>query len=188
MALVSDSCCTTILRQMRGPTQPIATTCACTAVRRANRAVTQLYDLALAPIGMRATQFSMLQVIAEYGEIAQCEFARKYSISVETLSRRFSWLRLRGLVAIRLGKHSERIYRVTDLGQAAIENARFRWENVGDRLRQELGSDDWEMFLAISRTGACAAHRAEQLKLCNGRTTHGNEQPEELAADKRRAA
>lgn len=173
---------------MRGSAQPIATTCACTAVRRANRAVTQLYDLALAPIGMKATQFSMLQVIAECGEIAQCEFARRYSISVETLSRRFSWLRRRGLVALRLGSHSERIYRVTDLGHAAIENARSRWKNVGDRLQQELGSNDWEMFLSICRRGACAARSAEQLKLCNGRTMHGNEQPEELVADKCGAA
>jgi len=43
----------------------------------------------------------MLTVIDHASEIAQCEFAREYSISVETLSRRFAALRKKGWVSTR---------------------------------------------------------------------------------------
>lgn len=56
-----------------------STICACTALRRANRTVCHLYDQVLAPTGLKATQFMILQVIAETGEIAQCDLARAAS-------------------------------------------------------------------------------------------------------------
>src|SRR5579885_1798914 len=57
------------------------------AVRTASRAVTQFYDLVLAPTGLKATQFVILQAIRSAGEIAQCDFAREFGIEVPTLSR-----------------------------------------------------------------------------------------------------
>jgi DNA-binding MarR family transcriptional regulator len=38
--------------------------CACAGLRRASRAVTQLYDAALRPFGLRVTQFTLLQFLA----------------------------------------------------------------------------------------------------------------------------
>ncbi|HXH83164.1 MAG TPA: MarR family transcriptional regulator, partial [Candidatus Tectomicrobia bacterium] len=38
--------------------------CACFAVRRAARAITQHYDRRLRPTGLRATQFTLLVVLA----------------------------------------------------------------------------------------------------------------------------
>lgn len=143
-------------------------TCICAAIRRANRAVTQLYDLALAPTGMKATQFMILQIIADAGEIAQCDFARQHSISVETLSRRFSSLRRKGLVATRVGLHSERIYSLTEQGRAVLLDARPYWENAEARLRQQLGQTDWQSFLELCEKGVQAAHQAEQLRMRNG--------------------
>lgn len=42
---------------------------ACILVRRASRAVTHLYDLVLAPTGLKATQFVLLRAIEQHGEI-----------------------------------------------------------------------------------------------------------------------
>ena len=42
-------------------------TCACFNLRKAARAVTQLYDEVLAPSGLRGTQFSVLAVISAAG-------------------------------------------------------------------------------------------------------------------------
>ena len=41
--------------------------CACASLRRAARAVTQLYEAALQDTGLRATQFTLLQAL-ERGE------------------------------------------------------------------------------------------------------------------------
>ena|ERR1044071_8505834 len=155
---------------MRTNAEPISTTCACSAIRRTNRAVTQLYDIALATTGITATQFMMLQIIGDEGEIAQCEFARQYSISVETLSRRFSWLRRRGLVTVRIGNHSQRIYSLTESGRVALENARPFWQNAENRLRGELSEPEWQDFLALCEKSVQAAHAAEQLRTRNGHT------------------
>ena len=37
--------------------------CLCASFRRASRALTQLYEQALRPLGVRATQFTVLQVL-----------------------------------------------------------------------------------------------------------------------------
>ena len=42
--------------------------CPCIAMRRASQAVTNLYDLVLSPIGLKATQFITLQIVDSYGE------------------------------------------------------------------------------------------------------------------------
>src|SRR5689334_4082927 len=46
----------------------IEATCACSNVRKAARAVTQLYDDVLQPIGLRSTQFTLLIAVALAGE------------------------------------------------------------------------------------------------------------------------
>lgn len=75
------------------------TSCLCAVLRQAARSAAQLYDLVLEPTGLRATQFYMLKVIAEAGEIPQWKFAREHAVAVETLSRRFATLRRRKLIA-----------------------------------------------------------------------------------------
>jgi DNA-binding MarR family transcriptional regulator len=143
-------------------------TCAFSAIRQASRAVNQLYELALAPAGLKPSQFMMLNVIAEVGEIAQCEFARRYSISVETLSRRFAALKRKGFVFARIGAHSERIYRLSEKGQAALEQAQPFWQNAQMRLNVALGGTEWSAFLLTCDKVVRAAHEAEEIRLRNG--------------------
>src|SRR6202011_3114428 len=45
------------------------TSCACTTLRRAARAATAAYDAALAPLGLRITQFSVLCTLARFGPL-----------------------------------------------------------------------------------------------------------------------
>ncbi|MBV9624421.1 MAG: hypothetical protein JOZ14_10630 [Acidobacteria bacterium] len=158
------------------------------AVRRASRAVTQLYDLALAPVAMRATQFTMLNVIDQAGELAQCDFARQYAFSVETLSRRFAALRKKGLVAIRLGPRCERIYSLTDKGRAALEGARPYWQNAQARLRHSLGEADWLDFVIVCEKAVRAAREAEELRTCNRQSISNFELPSQNRYDVKSSA
>ena len=43
--------------------------CNCLSLRQASRRVTQLYDQALAPLDLRATQFALLRAIERSGPI-----------------------------------------------------------------------------------------------------------------------
>lgn len=147
-----------------GTSQP----CACAAMRRSSRAVTQLYDLVLAPTGLKATQFIALKVIHDAGEIAQYEYAREYAVSVETLSRRLGSLRTKGLVEVRTGqRHGERIYTLSEKGQKVFTDAWPHWSRAQDRLKTALGESDWELLLRLSDRVAKAAAEAETLRVAN---------------------
>lgn len=140
----------------------------CPALRAANRAVTQLYDLVLAPTELKATQFIALQTIRECGEIAQCQFARDHAIAVETLSRRFSALRRKGYIQVRRGnRHGERIYSLTEKGREALESAMPYWERAEDRLRRALRQDNWEGMLHMLDRIRTAALDAVELRTNN---------------------
>src|SRR5579884_3501249 len=97
--------------------------CTCATLRRATRAVTQLYDLVLAPTKLKTTQFVILKSIHDAGEIAQCKYAKDNGIAVETLSRRFGGLRRKGFVEMRLGAHGEHLYALTSNGEQAFLKA-----------------------------------------------------------------
>lgn len=142
--------------------------CTCGTLRRASRAVTNLYDLVLAPSGLRLTQFLVLKSLHERGQIAQCDFARDQDIAVETLSRRFGALRRKHLVEMRLGeRHGERIYSLTADGQQAYLSALPYWERAQERLRNVLGSSDMRTLLDICERVRQAAHSAESARAKN---------------------
>ena len=144
------------------------TICACAVLRGASRSVTQLYDLVLAPTGLRATQFIILKTIHDTGEIAQCDYARKNAIAVETLSRRFGGLRRKGLVELRIGpQHGERIYALSEHGKKLLKQAMPYWNLAQRRLRNALGETDWSLMLELSERISSAAHNAEQLRTNN---------------------
>ncbi|HKU26574.1 MAG TPA: MarR family winged helix-turn-helix transcriptional regulator [Candidatus Sulfotelmatobacter sp.] len=140
----------------------------CAALRAASRAVTQLYDLVLAPTELKSTQFVALQTIYESGEIAQCQFARDHSVAVETLSRRLGGLRKKGYIQVRTGeRHGERLYSLTEKGRQALLEAMPYWERAQDRLRIALGADDWDGLIQLLDRLRNAALRAEELRTSN---------------------
>jgi DNA-binding MarR family transcriptional regulator len=142
--------------------------CACTALRRVSRSVTQLYDLVLTPCGLKCTQFIALRAIAQAGEIAQYQFARQYGVAVETLSRRFAALRRKGLIQVRTGpRHGEQIYSLTERGKQLLEHALPHWERAQERLRTALGETDWDLMFAVADRVAHAALAAERLRTRN---------------------
>ncbi len=138
------------------------------ALRTAARAVTQFYDLVLAPTGLKATQFVILQAIRSAGEIAQCDFAREFGIAVPTLSRRFGGLRRKEYIQIRRGeRHGERIYSLTPKGETTFNMALPYWERAQRRLRTAMGEDDWCGILQLAARIRTAAISAEELRTAN---------------------
>jgi len=140
------------------------------ALRTASRAITQFYDLVLAPTGLKGTQFVILQAIHEAGEVAQCDFARDFAIAVPTLSRRFGGLRRKDYIQIRRGdRHGERIYSLTEKGVETYKAALPYWERAQYRLRTALGEDSWTQMLELADRIRRAAVDAEQLRTGNQR-------------------
>jgi len=142
----------------------------CAALRRASRAISHLYDLVLAPTGLKATQFIILDAIAQRGEVAQWRLADEYGISDDTLSRRLALLRRKGYISQRIGcEHpGERLYRLTDLGLQRVQETIPYWQRAEDRLRRAIGSSaDWNVLLNTADRICAAAQAAETDRFAN---------------------
>src|SRR5215467_12903418 len=80
------------------------TPCACGRLRRATRALTQLYDDAMASADLRVTQFSLLRTLARSGPMRISELAAAQLLDRTALSRNLDPLVERGLVEIAPGR------------------------------------------------------------------------------------
>ncbi len=70
--------------------------CACANLRRADRVVTQFYEAALRPAGMRITQFTLLQALQLAPGISQKQLGELLEIDSTTLTRTLAPLRSKG--------------------------------------------------------------------------------------------
>ena len=147
----------------------------CMAIRQASRAVTHLYDLVLAPTGLRTTQVVILRAIARHGEVEQWRLSEEHSVTVETLSRRLAVLREAGLVSSRIGsvRRGERLYRLTPAGEQTLRLAEPYWIRAEQRLRAEMGLEELQAALSAARRLALAARRAESSKISNASAQPG---------------
>ena len=110
--------------------------CACVALRRATRALTAAYDAALAPSGLRLTQFSVLRSLVRLGPVSVTRLAAETALERSTMGRNLDPLERRGLVRIAVGETDgrERVARITPAGETAIAAALPAWRAMQERV------------------------------------------------------
>ena len=125
--------------------------CTCATLRRASRALTQFYEDALRPAGLRSSQLSLLQVLARAGERTQGELGRILAMDSTTLTRTLAIMVRQGWIAKRRGEDRRAWrFRMAPAGKARLEAALPRWEQVQQTLRRKLGSERWNALLALA--------------------------------------
>ena len=124
--------------------------CGCAALRRAARAVTQLYDDALRPVDLRVTQFTILQVLDKVGSIAQGDLGHVLAMDSTTLSRTLRLMDKNGWIAGVPGEdRRERQFSLTRKGRTQMERALPLWESVQKRLQKSLGQSKWTQLVTV---------------------------------------
>ncbi len=122
--------------------------CACANLRRATRAVSQLYDRHLRAAGLRVTQFTLLQVLHLAGTLTQGRLGDALAIDSTTLSRTLRPLGERGWIRGLPGPdRRERHWRLTVAGRRKLEAAQPAWRAAQDELRARLGESGWRALL-----------------------------------------
>src|SRR5205814_9785218 len=107
---------------------PVELPCMCASIRRASRALTQMYDDALRPLGLHATQFSILQALELAGEVSQNQLSNLLFIDSTTLTRNLRILRKKGWIAVRAGAdRRERWLRVEALCVRLLQELLLGW-------------------------------------------------------------
>jgi len=123
--------------------------CACGRLRRATRALTQLYDDLMAPSGLRITQFSLLRALARDGTARISDLADALLLDRTALSRTLDPLLERGLVSIVSGRDARtREVSLTRAGEKALRAALPHWKRAQIQVANKLGSERLEALIA----------------------------------------
>ncbi len=122
--------------------------CTCANLRKAARVVTQAYDAALRPAGLKATQFTLLATLAKRGDAPLTRLADALVMDRTTLTRNLKPLLRKGLIRIE-HEQDRRVRKVslTEAGRRVFEDARRRWEQAQSRIVEGLGQARWSGFV-----------------------------------------
>lgn len=126
----------------------IARECTLFSVRSVSRAVTQLYEEALAPAGLKATQLSILVAAAARGGWTISDLAEALYMDRTTLTRNTRPLCRKGLLRIGAG-HDQRSRSVelTTQGHDVLHRAYPLWRNTQRRIISRLGRRRWNSLI-----------------------------------------
>jgi DNA-binding MarR family transcriptional regulator len=123
----------------------------CASLRRAARVLTQLYEDELRPLGLRATQFTILQALSLAGEVSQGTLGRILAIDSTTLTRTLQIIRRRGWITERRGDdRRERLLRLSKEGQNQFKRALPSWESAQRKVADQLGDRAWRSLCDLT--------------------------------------
>ncbi len=113
--------------------------CHCLAARRRAREITRLYEARLRPHGLRATQFSILAVLAQTGAKPVGELADLLGLDRTSLTRSASVLERDGWIASAESEDArERPLRLTQGGRRKLAEALPAWKEAQDLAHEML--------------------------------------------------
>jgi len=116
-----------------------ATACLNYILRRTSRLVTQHYDRALKPAGIRAGQFNLMIPVALRGAYAITELADFLGMERSALARNLRPLRQRGWITVTAGRDRRtRIVRLTRAGERRLLKAYPLWKRAQTALTGAL--------------------------------------------------
>jgi DNA-binding MarR family transcriptional regulator len=124
--------------------------CLCATIRRASRALSQVYENALRPVGLRGSQFTILQALARTGEITQGRLGQILAMDSTTLTRTLKIMGRNGWIAKQPGKdRREWRIRLSKAGHIQFQRATPYWEKVQTEMRDQLG-DRWDGLMKLT--------------------------------------
>jgi DNA-binding MarR family transcriptional regulator len=132
--------------------------CLCTGLRQAALAVTQIYDEALAPSGLKITMFRLLRRISEAGQPTISELARIVDLDRSTLGRNLKVLERLGYIELAGGQDERsKIVGLTGKGKTRFEKALPLWAKAQRSMQSRLGDERAAVFRILSKVNRQAA-------------------------------
>ena len=120
----------------------ISRTCIAVRLRLLNRVVTNLYDDALRPLGLKVSQLNILIVTAKLGLARPAQVCDLLHLDTSTLSRNVERMRAHGWLEV-VPEEDARAqpFRLTAQGKRLIEKAVPAWEEAQRRATELLGNE-----------------------------------------------
>ena len=135
-----------------------AGSCAAFNLRRTSRAVTALYDSALAPAGLSSIQVAILIAVAKTKPVSVGVLAKILLADHTTLTRNLALLSTEGLVKVSArSAMSRRLVSLTAEGTAALGRSLTWWRKIQAQFLRSFGEKRWkETREALEKLAAIA--------------------------------
>ena len=132
-------------------TNPAA--CNCLALRQATRHVTQFYDQFIGPLGLRATQYSIIARLHRKGAMTINSLAADLVMDRTTLGRNILPLERDRLIKIAASATDRRAkdLHLTKAGEKRLQTGREAWTRAQARFEDRFGPKRAADFRAILR-------------------------------------
>ena len=128
----------------------IASECLAVRIRLLNRTVTNIFDAALRPLGVKVSQLNVLMVVAKRGPSSPGDVARRLNMEKSTLSRNVDRMRTRGWLKVSPGDSGRKqVLELAAPGRKLIEKSLPFWKKAQAQTEAMLG-----------QRGAQSIHRA----------------------------
>ena len=138
----------------------IARTCIAGRLRLVNRVVTNIYDDALRPLGLKISQGNILILTGKMGVASPVQVCEYLQLDISTLSRNVELMRKNGWLEVVPGEDARsHPFRLTAEGKRLIEKAIPAWEEAQAEARELLG-DDFVSLLNKAAKRASESNRA----------------------------
>lgn len=118
----------------------IAGECIAVRLRMLNRVVTNIYDEALRPLGLKVSQMNILVAAARMGTARPAAVCERLHLDVSTLSRNVERMKARGWLEV-VPEEDGRAqpFRLTARGRKLLEKAAPAWKEAQTRVKVLLG-------------------------------------------------
>jgi DNA-binding MarR family transcriptional regulator len=118
--------------------------CACTTIRKANRALFRFYEDAMVGTGISITQFSILRSLQRTGPSALSDLANTLVMERTSLYRTIAPLVEDGAVTINTGENKKiKVAALTKDGEQLIAKALPQWSQAQNQIVSAVGADQW---------------------------------------------
>jgi DNA-binding MarR family transcriptional regulator len=120
--------------------------CNCTALRKASRRISQLYDAALAPSGIKATQLAILARVGRSEPATVGDLAEALVMDSGALAHTLKPLERDGLVAVAIdpADRRSRLITLTRHGRAKLAETDALWEKAQQGFEAAFGRTNSE--------------------------------------------
>jgi DNA-binding MarR family transcriptional regulator len=130
----------------------ISRTCIAVRLRLLNRVVTNLYDDALRPLGLKVSQLNVLIVTARLGLARPAQVCEVLQLDASTLSRNVKPLQAHGWLEVVPDEDARaQPFRLTPQGRRLIEKAVPAWQEAQRRANELLGDEGVALLTKTAR-------------------------------------
>jgi len=125
--------------------------CIAVRIRLLSRMVTNIYDSALSPLGVKLNQISILVFVHLAGEVGYDALCRRLKMEKSTASRNIERMKKKGWLNIVSVKEERRkILRITPAGEVLLGKVHGVWEDAQKKALNLLGEEGAEVLCGIA--------------------------------------